>query len=44
MCKVKGVNQNMFFITHEHLADKVRACIVEWLHTLSVIQIICLPL
>jgi hypothetical protein len=40
MCKVKGVNHNMFFISHEHLADKVHACIMGWLHTPSVIQII----
>jgi hypothetical protein len=33
ICKVKGVNQNMFFISHEHLADKVHACIVGWLYT-----------
>jgi predicted phosphohydrolase len=23
MCEVKGVNQNVFFVTHEHMADKV---------------------
>lgn len=28
VCTVKGVSQNMFFITHEHLAEKVQACIV----------------
>jgi hypothetical protein len=28
LCTVKGVSQNMFFITHEHLAEKVQACIV----------------
>lgn len=31
--KVKGVNQNVFFVTHEHLGVKVHACIAEWLNT-----------
>jgi hypothetical protein len=29
VCTVKGVSQNMFFITHEHLAEKVQTCFVE---------------
>jgi len=33
MCTVKGVHQNMFFISHEHLADQVHACRVDSLHT-----------
>jgi hypothetical protein len=36
-CTMKGVSHNMFFITHEHLAEKVQACNVGWFHTLSVI-------
>jgi hypothetical protein len=38
-CKVKGVNQNVFFVTHEHLADKVHANIAEWLNIPSILQI-----
>jgi hypothetical protein len=29
MCKVKGVNHNVFFVTHDHLADKVHAYIAK---------------
>jgi hypothetical protein len=42
MCTVKGVHQNMFFVSHEHLADKVHACIVDLLHTPCIMQIMSL--
>ena len=42
MCTVKGVHQNMFFSSHEHLADQVHACIVDSLHTPCVMQIMSL--
>lgn len=42
MCTVKGIHQNMFFISHEHLADKVHACIVDSLHTPCIMQIMSL--
>jgi hypothetical protein len=28
VCTIKGVSQNMFFITHEHLAEKVQVSIM----------------
>jgi len=43
-CKVKGVDQNIFFITHVHLADKVHAFSVGWIHTASVIKMLLITL
>jgi len=39
MCTVNGIDQNVFFISHEHLADQVHACIVDSLHIPCIMQI-----